>query len=80
MERIKRRPKKECYIININLMKTKRIIHADFVSLCVGACCPEIKKEKNKISLRNSQRPLAVVEFSKKEWKELKDAAKKNKI
>ncbi|KKT71920.1 MAG: hypothetical protein UW66_C0018G0003 [Candidatus Moranbacteria bacterium GW2011_GWF1_44_4] len=51
-----------------------------FYNLCLIGSCPEIKKEENRILLRNSKKPRFVVEFSNKEWKKLKDALKKNAI
>jgi len=50
-----------------------------FISSCIIASCPEVKKENGQVLIRNSQKPETVVEFSAVEFEELKTAIN-NKI
>jgi len=43
-------------------------------SVCLGSLCPEVLKTETIVKLRNSGQPKKIVEFSQKEWRELREA------
>ena len=55
-------------------------VKQQFKSVCIVGACPEFLKTKNGVKLRNSAQPDKVVEFSRKDWEELRGAFIENRI